>query len=81
MPYIDMIKNLQAVSMLQTTRINYEGYMKKEIESAILARKVQARVGHPSDAELKKWCLKNSWKISPLNLSRSLTQMIHPSQT
>ena len=53
MPYIDMIKNLQAVSMLQTTRINYEGYMKKEVEDYILACIVQAIVGHPSNAEFK----------------------------
>ena len=28
-PYIDMSKNVQTVSMLQTARMNYEGYTKK----------------------------------------------------
>ena len=39
--------------MLQNFRINYEGYTKKEIEADILARKVQDRVGHPSDDDFK----------------------------
>ena len=52
-PYIDKSKNVQAINMLQTVKINYEVYMKKEVEAAILARKLQTRVGHPSDAEFK----------------------------
>ena len=53
MPYINMSKNAQAVNMLQTVRINYECYTKKEVESNILARKVQARVSHPLDTGFK----------------------------
>ena len=29
MPYIDMSKNLEEVSMMKTIRMNYEGYTKK----------------------------------------------------
>ena len=70
MLYIYMRKNAQAFNMLQTVRINYEGYMKKEIESAILARKVQARVGHPSDAELKKMVLEKLLENFPVKLEQ-----------
>ena len=53
MPYIDIRKNAQAVNMYQTITMNYKGYTKKEVEAAVLARKVQARVGHPSYYEFK----------------------------
>lgn len=57
MPYISIKENQEALAMLQpsiqTVRKNYEGYTKKEIEKAILARKVQSRVGHPTDQTLK----------------------------
>ena len=48
-----MIKNVQVVIMFHTTRMNYESYTKKEVEAAILARKVQARFGHTSDTGFK----------------------------
>ena len=81
MPYIDMSKNLEAVSMLQTFRMNYEGYTKKEIEADILAHKLQARVGHTSDADFKTWCVTNSWKNTPSNSITPLAQIIYLSQT
>ena len=39
MTYIDMIKNIQLVNMLQTVRMNYDIYTKK-VEADILVRKV-----------------------------------------
>ena len=37
MPYIYISKNAQAVNMLHTFRMNYEGYTKEEVEAVILA--------------------------------------------
>ena len=57
--------------------MNYEGYKEKEVEAAILSRKVQARVGHPSYAEFKNMGYEKYWQITPLNLSTSLIQIIY----
>ena len=40
--------------MLETVRENFEGYTKKQVEKAILARKAQAMVGHPPDEKFKQ---------------------------
>mmetsp|Transcript_4507 Transcript_4507/g.6406 ORF Transcript_4507/g.6406 Transcript_4507/m.6406 type:complete len:231 (-) Transcript_4507:100-792(-) len=52
-PYIDMRKVSEAVAMVQTVRGNFEGFTKKEVEKAIQARRLQAMMAHPSDAEFK----------------------------
>lgn len=54
MPYIDMREHQGAFAMVQTVRDKFEGYTKRQVEKAILARKAQALVGHPSDVEFKK---------------------------
>ena len=53
MPYIDLSKNVQAVNIFHTVRMNYESCTRKEVEADILARKVQARVCYPLHAEFK----------------------------
>ena len=39
--------------MLETVRKNFEGYTKKQVENAILARKIQAMVAHTPDQKFK----------------------------
>ena len=80
-PYIDMSKNVEAGSMLQTDRINYEGYTKENLRLISWCTRYRLDLAIHRTLSLKIWCVTNYWKISPLNLSRSLTQMIHPSQT
>ena len=53
MPYIDMREHQEGVTMLETVRKNFEGYKKKQVENAILARKMQAMVAHPPDEKFK----------------------------
>jgi hypothetical protein len=55
-PYVDMKKyGMKAATMMvQTIRKNYEGYTREEVERAILARKMQARAGHPSETAYKR---------------------------
>ena len=50
-PYLDMRKHKEHVAMLQTVRDNMEGFTKREVRDAILARRTQAMVGHPSDSD------------------------------
>ena len=54
MPYIDMRDHEDAVLMVQTVRKNFEGYIKREVKAAFLARKAQAMVGHPADKKFKQ---------------------------
>ena len=49
MPYVDMREQKEAFAMVETVRSNFEGYTKRQIEAAKLARKTQAMVGHPPD--------------------------------
>ncbi len=52
-PYIDM-QTKEAVAMAQTVRQRYKGYTKREVQDAIAARKTQAMLGHPTDAQFQK---------------------------
>ena len=54
-PYIDLTdeEGGAAIMMVQTVRQRYEGYTKKEVERAIEARKLQGRLGNPSEATFK----------------------------
>ena len=52
--------------MVQTIRQNYEGYTKKEVEQAKLARKVQGRIGHPTDRNFENMVSHNILKNCPV---------------
>ena len=51
MPYLDM-RDKQAVALLNTVRDNFEGYTKRQIQKAIEARKLQAKLAYPTDEKL-----------------------------
>ncbi|KAL7529447.1 hypothetical protein ACHAXR_002971 [Thalassiosira sp. AJA248-18] len=55
-PYVDLDEegSENAVMLVQTVCKNYEGFTKREVERAILARKLQARSGHPSETVFKR---------------------------
>jgi hypothetical protein len=55
-PYInlDRDKSGAAAMLVQTIRQNFKGYTCEEVERAILARKMQSRSGHPSEAAFKR---------------------------
>ena len=54
-PYVDLNEqgDENDVLLVQTVCKNYEGFTRREVERAILARKLQARSGHPSKAVFK----------------------------
>ena len=54
MPYIDLHDHKNGLVMIETVEKNYEGFTNKEIEKAILARKVQNRIGHPPEGRFKE---------------------------
>ena len=54
MPYIDMREHKEAFALLQTVRKNFEGFTKRQIKQAKLARRAQAMVGHPTDEKFKQ---------------------------
>ena len=51
MPFLDM-RDKQAVALLNTVRGNFEGYTKRQIQKAIEARKLQAKLVYPTDEKL-----------------------------
>ena len=53
-PYLDIKENKQAIAMIQTVRDNYEGYTKREVQEATLARKAQLNLGCPTEKEFAK---------------------------
>jgi hypothetical protein len=48
LPYIE-VKGPQDVVFLQTIGGNFEGFTKKEVKQATLAREAQGLIGHPSE--------------------------------
>ena len=54
MPFIDLRKHHEGIAMLETVRANFEGYTKKQVERAILARRLQSMLAHPPDEKLKE---------------------------
>ena len=40
--------------MLETVRKNFEGFTKKQVKKAILAREAQAMIAHPPDEKFKQ---------------------------
>ena len=53
MPYIGMLEHKEAFALVQTVCKNFEGYTKRQAKQAILVRKAQAMVGHPTDDKFK----------------------------
>ena len=54
MPYIDLREHQEGVIMIETVRKNFEGYTKRQVKKAILAREAQAMVAHPTDEKFKQ---------------------------
>ena len=78
MPYIDMREHQEAFGMVQTVR-KLEGLTRKEVKKAILAWKLQAMLGHPSDQELMQMVSRLSlWKsrksrVTPMAITHART--------
>lgn len=54
MPHIDMREYQQeGLMMVQAICKNFEGYTRKEVETAILACKIQVMMGYPTNNSLK----------------------------
>ena len=55
-PYLDLRKthDLEGLACVQTMRENFEGFTKRELKRAILARQKQQQVGIPSEAEFAR---------------------------
>ena len=64
MPYIDMREHQDAFAMVQTVRKNFEGFTRRQVKKAILARELQAKVAHPSDQQFKRMVSQRSLKKS-----------------
>ena len=54
MPYLDICENHEALAMIQTVRDNFGMFTEKQVEKAISARDMQARLAHPTDDKFKK---------------------------
>ena len=71
MPYVDLHDHKEGLVMIETAEKNFEGFTKREIEKAILARKVQSRIGHPPDGRFKEIVSlsENGLKNCPIDVS------------
>jgi hypothetical protein len=65
-PYTD-IHSTNAMAMVQTVCQHYESYTKHKVQDAIAARKAQAMIGHPTDAQFLEMVRSNTIKIAPSN--------------
>ena len=48
--YTDTSQHMGVVSLINTTRKQFEGLTSREVKEAILARIVQSRMGNPTDS-------------------------------
>ena len=68
MPYIDMREHQDGIDMVNTVRKNFEGFTRKQVEKAVLAREVQAMVAVPTEAEFKKMVSSKSLSDCPVTV-------------
>ena len=66
MPYIDIREHTAGVAMLQTVQDNIKNFTPQEIKDATIAREAQAKLGHPSDATMRKLVSSNSLLNCPV---------------
>ena len=69
-PYLDLREthDLEGLACVQTMRENMEGFTKRELKRAILARQKQQQVGIPSEAEFAKMVSGNHVKNAPFTV-------------
>ena len=51
--YLDIRENHDALAMIQTVRDNFGMFIEKQVEKAIAARDMQARLAHPTEDKFK----------------------------
>ena len=54
MPYLDIRENHEALVLIQTVRENFGKFTECQVNCAIAARKMQARMAHPTDESFKQ---------------------------
>ena len=67
MPYLDLRKHKGGFALIETVRKNFEGFTKRQIKKAILAREAQAMTGHYPDEKFKQMVSSKSVKNCPVN--------------
>ena len=69
-PYLDLSDphNLEGLICVQTMRKNFEGFTKRELKKAILARHKQQQVGIPSEKEFARMVSGNHVKNAPITV-------------
>ena len=74
MPYIGLRDSKEGVNFIQTVRDNYEGFTKRDVLDAKLARRAQAMIGHPTDSVFKEMVSHKTLKnchVKPLHVTNS----------
>ena len=54
MPYLDIRENHEALVLIQTVRKNFGKFTERQVNRAIAARDMQARMAHPTDESFKQ---------------------------
>ena len=54
MPYLDIRENHEALVLIQTVRKNFGKFTERQVNRAIAARNMQARMAHPTDESFKQ---------------------------
>ena len=54
MPYLDICENHEALVLIQTVCKNFGKFTERQVNRAIAARNMQARMAHPTDESFKQ---------------------------
>ena len=68
MPYIDLREAHEGLAMLATVSKNYKGYTERQVKKAILARRLQEMVAHPTDESFKQMVSNKSLRNSDIRV-------------
>ena len=75
MPYINMREHCEGFAMIKTVRKNFEGFTRRQVEDAILARDEQTMLAYPPDQKFKQMVSAKSlgkFRIKPHAISDTL---------
>eukprot|EP00957_Ditylum_brightwellii_P056902 4313730-Ditylum_brightwellii.AAC.1 len=54
MPYLDIHENHEALALIQTVRKNFGKFTERQVNQAITAHNIKARMAHPTDEPFKQ---------------------------
>eukprot|EP00957_Ditylum_brightwellii_P103362 7877034-Ditylum_brightwellii.AAC.1 len=66
MPYLDIRENHEALALIQTVHEHFRKFTEHQVNRAITARDIQARMAHPTDESFKQMINRKTIDNSPI---------------